>query len=412
MLFNKQVSVFYWNFNLRMNILFFLFIFLLKSPIFISAQSLPSADSAVRSADYFAKMPRVSVPDLPFLFLNQGEIEAARVLSEKEDWAKKSKENYIRIAETWVFRDYDFIIKIIPAKGSLYINAFGMDLDPVHQKKLKWRGWEDPLHVIAEDGTIYPNATHKDDGSGWIVPETKRKFYFMALANGRILKQLETIELPALVNAYLLTGRETYAERALWILDAIATIYPRANEGPIDYPDLAPGKADGGRLDRPYYQAARAMMNYAFFYEMLVNSIHARKASRSNNGMTQIKNIEPKEVWGIFHQMTQIPRPSNHEEKIQEWTVNFGKSLGLETLKDEVGNVIIRKPATPGMENRKGIIFQGHLDMVPQKNSDKTHDFETDPIEAVIDGEWVIANGTTLGADNGIGVSSALAVLA
>ena len=110
--------------------------------------------------------------------------------------------------------------------------------------------------------------------------------------------------------------------------------------------------------------------------------------------------------------MLQIPRPSKHEEKIQDWAVNFGESLGLETLKDEVGNVIIRKPATPGMENRKGVIFQGHLDMVPQKNSDKQHNFETDPIEAIIEGEWVTANGTTLGADNGIGVSSALAVLA
>lgn len=110
--------------------------------------------------------------------------------------------------------------------------------------------------------------------------------------------------------------------------------------------------------------------------------------------------------------MTQIPRPSNHEDKIQDWAVNFGESLGLETLKDEAGNVIIRKSATPGMENRKGIILQGHLDMVPQKNSDKTHDFETDPIEVLIDGEWVTANGTTLGADNGIGVSSALAILA
>lgn len=126
----------------------------------------------------------------------------------------------------------------------------------------------------------------------------------------------------------------------------------------------------------------------------------------------EIKNIQPKEVWGIFHQMTQIPRPSKHEEKIQEWAENFGKNLGLETIKDEVGNVIIRKPATEGMENRKGLIFQGHLDMVPQKNSDKKHDFITDPIEAYIDGEWVTANGTTLGADNGIGVSSALAVLA
>lgn len=128
--------------------------------------------------------------------------------------------------------------------------------------------------------------------------------------------------------------------------------------------------------------------------------------------MTQIKDIQPKEVWQIFDQMLQIPRPSNHEDKIQEWAVNFGKNLGLETTKDRAGNVIIRKPATRGMENRKGVILQGHLDMVPQKNSDKVHDFTTDPIEAYVDGEWVTANGTTLGADNGIGASAAMAVLA
>lgn len=128
--------------------------------------------------------------------------------------------------------------------------------------------------------------------------------------------------------------------------------------------------------------------------------------------MTEIKNIQPTEIWSIFDQMLQIPRPSNHEDKIQDWAVNFGKSLGLQTIKDEIGNVIIRKPATPGMENRKGVIFQGHLDMVPQKNSDKEHDFVIDPIEAFVDGGWVTANGTTLGADNGIGVSAALAVLA
>ncbi len=128
--------------------------------------------------------------------------------------------------------------------------------------------------------------------------------------------------------------------------------------------------------------------------------------------MSQIKNIQPTEVWGVFDQMLQIPRPSHHEEKIQEWAFNFGKVLGLGTTKDKAGNVIISKPATPGMENRKGVILQGHLDMVPQKNSDKSHDFERDPIDAYIDGEWVTANGTTLGADNGIGVSAAMAVLA
>lgn len=128
--------------------------------------------------------------------------------------------------------------------------------------------------------------------------------------------------------------------------------------------------------------------------------------------MAKLNELQPSEVWSVFDQMLQIPRPSHHEEKIQQWAVDFGRSLGLETIKDEAGNVIIKKPATPGMENRKGVILQGHLDMVPQKNSDKVHDFTTDPIEAVVDGEWVRANGTTLGSDNGIGVSAAMAVLA
>jgi dipeptidase D len=134
--------------------------------------------------------------------------------------------------------------------------------------------------------------------------------------------------------------------------------------------------------------------------------------SKFENDMEKINDIRPIEVWQIFDQMLQIPRPSKHEEKIQEWAVSYGKNLGLETIHDRVGNVIIRKPATQGMENRKGVILQGHLDMVPQKNSDKVHDFAADPIEAFIDGEWVTANGTTLGADNGIGVSAAMAVLA
>ena len=126
----------------------------------------------------------------------------------------------------------------------------------------------------------------------------------------------------------------------------------------------------------------------------------------------EILNLEPKSLWENFYSLTQIPRPSKHEEKIQVFMVAFGKSLGLETEKDEVGNVMIRKPATPGMENRKGIVMQGHLDMVPQKNSDTKHDFEKDPIDAWIDGEWVKARGTTLGADNGMGVAAAMAVLA
>jgi len=122
-------------------------------------------------------------------------------------------------------------------------------------------------------------------------------------------------------------------------------------------------------------------------------------------------NLEPKRVWQIFEEITSIPRPSKFEGKMIEYVKGFGEKLGLPTVVDEVGNVIISKPATKGMENRKGVILQGHLDMVPQKNSDVVHNFETDPIKPRIDGEWVKATGTTLGGDNGIGVATALAVL-
>lgn len=128
--------------------------------------------------------------------------------------------------------------------------------------------------------------------------------------------------------------------------------------------------------------------------------------------MEDILNLEPKKVWKYFHDITRIPHPSKKEKKIIEFMVRFGKEHDLETIVDETGNVIIRKPATSGMENRKGVILQAHLDMVPQKNNDKEHDFEKDPIDTVIDGDWVRADGTTLGADNGIGVAAAMSVLA
>ncbi len=125
----------------------------------------------------------------------------------------------------------------------------------------------------------------------------------------------------------------------------------------------------------------------------------------------EIQNLEPKALWKHFYNLTQIPRPSGKEQASIEFIKKFAHDLKLEVIVDEVGNVIVRKPATPGMENRKGVVLQGHLDMVPQKNSDKQHDFEKDPIDAYIDGEWVKAKGTTLGADNGIGVAAALAIL-
>lgn len=124
-----------------------------------------------------------------------------------------------------------------------------------------------------------------------------------------------------------------------------------------------------------------------------------------------IKDLQPKAIWENFYKLTQVPRPSNHEEKAREFMLKWAKENNVDAHMDECGNILMTKPATKGMENRKGVILQGHLDMVPQKNEDTVHDFTKDPIQAYIDGEWVRAKGTTLGADNGMGVAAGMAVL-
>ncbi|MBA6415129.1 aminoacyl-histidine dipeptidase [Colwellia sp. 6M3] len=132
--------------------------------------------------------------------------------------------------------------------------------------------------------------------------------------------------------------------------------------------------------------------------------------------MSTLARLQPNKLWQIFDKICSIPHPSKHEQKISLWIQSWATELGLSVKEDAVGNLIIKKPATAGLENKKGVILQAHMDMVPQKNADKTHDFLTDPIKPYIiteaDGDWVTAEGTTLGADNGIGLSSALAVLA
>ena len=123
-----------------------------------------------------------------------------------------------------------------------------------------------------------------------------------------------------------------------------------------------------------------------------------------------IKDLQPTIVWNNFYGLTQCPRPSKHEEAAREFILNWAKERSIDARADETGNVIISVPATPGYENRKGVILQVHMDMVPQKTADKVHDFLTDPIETIIEGDWVTADRTTLGADNGMGVALAMAV--
>ena len=125
----------------------------------------------------------------------------------------------------------------------------------------------------------------------------------------------------------------------------------------------------------------------------------------------KISTLQPIELWSHFESLNSVPRPSKKEERIRQFMVDFGTNLGLETIVDQIGNVIIKKPASPGMENRKTVILQSHLDMVHQKNADRVFDFDQQGIEMIVEGDWVRANGTTLGADNGIGVAAIMAIL-
>ncbi|MBN2778529.1 MAG: aminoacyl-histidine dipeptidase [Bacteroidales bacterium] len=124
-----------------------------------------------------------------------------------------------------------------------------------------------------------------------------------------------------------------------------------------------------------------------------------------------LNNLEPKNVWQYFEQITQVPRPSKKEEKIIAFLLDFAKEHNLEAKKDHIGNILIKKPASKGMENKKSVLLQSHMDMVCEANRDKIIDFDIDPITPVIDGEWVKADGTTLGADDGIGVAAQMAIL-
>lgn len=127
--------------------------------------------------------------------------------------------------------------------------------------------------------------------------------------------------------------------------------------------------------------------------------------------MEEIKNLKPECIWRNFDALTKVPRPSGHLEKVQQFLLDFAKKVGVEAFKDAGGNIIMKKPATPGMENRKTVTLQAHMDMVPQKSPESTHNFETDPIETYVEDGWVHAKGTTLGSDDGIGVAAIMAVM-
>ena len=127
--------------------------------------------------------------------------------------------------------------------------------------------------------------------------------------------------------------------------------------------------------------------------------------------MSEIANLKPAAIWRNFHALTQVPRPSGHLEKVQQFLLDWAKEHNVEAFQDPAGNIVMRKPATPGYEDRKVVLLQAHMDMVPQKTPESTHNFETEPIETYIEDGWVHARGTTLGSDDGIGVAAIMGVM-
>ena len=123
-----------------------------------------------------------------------------------------------------------------------------------------------------------------------------------------------------------------------------------------------------------------------------------------------ISELQPQGIWKAFYSLTQVPRPSGNLDKVQAFLLQWAETNGFEAFKDNAGNIVVRTPATPGMEDRKMVTMEAHMDMVPQKLPDSPHDFLTDPIQTYIDGDWVKAKGTTLGADDGMGIATAMAI--
>ena len=273
----------------------------------------PNAAKRAREAakrDELAAVPTVPVPAHPFLFADKSDIARARERVQNIEWDKATKERVIANSQLWLDRSYAEIAALIPPRDAIYIYGLGYNLDPVKRQRMKWRGWSDPHHVESADGVVYPNAQTPDDGAGWVDPKSGQQYYFTGMANGAIMTALTFRVLPDLADAYALTGDRKYAERALWILDGIATIYPTSEDGPLDYPGGAIGKPGGGRLERPYYQAARALLKFAYAFDMVADDELARQDSPSNPGLTIARNIELNLLMNGANYCLETVRPS------------------------------------------------------------------------------------------------------
>jgi len=193
----------------------------------------------------------------PRLFCTQDELAAARRIVRETDWGRKYLESRRKLCRRFISMTPEQLRALVPPPGSKIIYGLGMNLDPVRGKRMKWAGWRNPFHVRDTEGKLYPNEDWPDEGDGVRDPKTGKVYYFIAQANGFIIKELERNVLPSLADVYALTGSQEHARTAAILFDALAALYPTNRRGPMDYPTRESDMDRGGRLDRPYYQVAR-----------------------------------------------------------------------------------------------------------------------------------------------------------
>ena len=266
----------------------------LASDSTIAGQTLPVCPSVIPSH-------WLAVGDYPKLFCSKAELLKAQQTVKHTAWGKAFLDEQRSICEPFISMDEAKLRSLVPKPGSIFVYGLGMNLDPVRQKRMKWCGWDQPFSVTDSEGRIYPNDEWRDDGFGVADPKTGEKYYFIAQANAAITQKLEQKVLPALADVYALDGNKAAAKSAAILLDAISAVYHTNRRGPIDYPldyPEDPTEADrAGRLDRPYYQTARGLMNYANTIDLIASSGEFEKLSTIGDGLTIREHIIRNLLW-------------------------------------------------------------------------------------------------------------------
>ncbi len=230
--------------------------------------------------------------------LSRADLERGRANVERAPWAAAYLQKQKALCDRFAAMDEAALRALVPPRGSLFVVGLGMNLDPIHAKRMLWVGWEeDPFRVRASDGTLYPNEAWPDSGSGFRDPKSGERYYFRAIANAAVCVALEREVLPALADVYALTGSQAHAQAAAVLLDALADAYPASVRGPLDYPMSKELRRYGGRLDRATQQVARGVASYAQVADLVAPSGELEKPSHYESGATRREAVGRNLLW-------------------------------------------------------------------------------------------------------------------